>query len=519
MHTLRLERRRALALAGAVLVGSAASAAAQHPAAANASAGSNPPGSDHAAKPPAEGSSRKLPAPVTTQHVLNLPNRVLRFSATAGAISLTAGEKHAPLADIAFIAYELDGADRNHRPVTFVFNGGPGFASAWLQLGAVGPWRIPLGGRTTSPSETPEPAPNPDTWLDFTDLVFIDPAGTGYSQVLVSGEEARQRLWSVRGDIAYLADTIRQWIDRYERALSPKYILGESYGGFRAPRLTHELTTKYGTGVRGIALVSPALELPGHNETFDPFYYVAGLPSMTAAARALHGDVTRQQLADVEHYAATEFLVDVVRGERDPAAVERRSARVAAFTGLDPQLVRRHNGLIDNDVFLHALYRTHGRVGSVYDATISDGNPYPLQSLGNAPDPILDGLQAPVSSAMVAIYESRLRWRPETTYNLGNMAIAHQWQWEQSFGSQPQSLDALRNALALDPNFRVLIGQGLYDLVVPYFRTQLILDQIPASVGMDRVHFAVHPGGHMFYMNDASRAALRDNATALYRAA
>ena len=153
----------------------------------------------------------------------------------------------------------------------------------------------------------------------------------------------------------------------------------------------------------------------------------------------------------------------------------------------------------------------------MYDATISDADPYPLETLSNAPDPILDGLQAPVSSAMVAIYDNKLHWRPETTYRLGNLAVTRHWDWNQAFGSQPQSLDALRKSLALDGNLLVLIGQGMFDLVVPYFQTQLILDQIPQSVGMDRVRFTVHPGGHMFYMNDASRTALRDNAAAMYR--
>ncbi|HET8996067.1 MAG TPA: septum formation initiator [Acetobacteraceae bacterium] len=506
MNTPRLDRRRALALAGAAWVGSSTQAIAQHPA---ASPHESP------AKPPAAENRPKLPPPVTTQHVLTLPNRVLHFTATAGAIPLTSGEKHTPLADIAFVAYQRDGTDRDQRPVTFVFNGGPGFASAWLQLGAVGPWRIPLGTQSTSPSATPVPSPNSDTWLDFTDLVFIDPAGTGYSQALVSGEQARQHLWSVDGDITYLAEAIRRWIDRYNRMLSPKYILGESYGGFRAPRLAYELATKHGTGVRGLALVSPALEIISPNSTFEPFYYVTRLPSMAAAARGRHGAVTRAQLADVEAYAATDYLVDVVRGERDAAAIDRRSARVAAFTGLDPTLVRRHHGLIDNDVFLHALYRSQARVGSVYDATISDADPYPLETLSSAPDPILDGLQAPVSSAMVAVYENKLRWRPETTYRLGNLVIARQWDWGQKFGGRPESLHALREALALDGNLSVLIGQGMFDLVVPYFQTQLILDQIPESVGMNRVRFTVHNGGHMFYMDDPARAALREDAAAL----
>lgn len=506
METLRMDRRHAFALAGAAWVASTATALAQHPDAAA-----------HATSTKAKAEAAPaLPPPVTTRHVLTLPNRVLHFSATAGAIRLTNGPKHQPLADLAYVAYQLDGTNRERRPVTFGFNGGPGFASAWLQLGAVGPWSIPFTDPGTSPSATPQPRPNPDTWLDFTDLVFIDPAGTGYSQALVSGEEARHKLWSVDGDIAYLAAAIRRWIDRYDRMLSPKYILGESYGGFRAPRLCHELTSKHGTGVRGLAMISPALEIVSRNRTFDPFYFVTRLPSMTAAARSLHGPVTRSQLTEVEHYAATDFLVDVVRGNNDSAAIARRSARVAAFTGLDPALVRRYRGLIDNAVFLHALYPGHQRVGSPYDATINDANPYPLETLSNAPDPILDGLQAPVSSAMMALYENQLHWQPKTTYRLGDLDIAREWDWDQAWGSQPQALDALRKSLALDGNLQVLIGQGLFDLVVPYLQTQLLLDQIPNSVGMQRVRFTVHPGGHMFYTDNASRTALRDEAFALY---
>ena len=245
--------------------------------------------------------------------------------------------------------------------------------------------------------------PNAETWLDFTDLVFIDPAGTGYSRALASSPDARRRLWSVEGDIEYLAEAIRRWLDRFDRNVSPKYLLGESYGGFRVPRLARELAANQGTGVSGLVMISPALDLGGHSSAFEPFDYVTRLPSMTAAARAEQGTVTRAGLADVEHYATTEFLLDLTRGERDAAAIARRSARVAEFTGLDPALVRRYHGLIDNKVFLHELDRARGRVGSSYDATITSADPFPLETLSDYPDPVLDGLSAPVSSAMVAI--------------------------------------------------------------------------------------------------------------------
>ena len=184
--------------------------------------------------------TQRLPPASTTHHTLELPGRTLHFEATAGAILLT-DEKHVPRAELAFVAFQLEDAERARRPVTFAFNGGPGYASAWLNVGAVGPWRIAIGGDATAPSASPEPMPNAETWLDFTDLVFIDPAGTGYSRVLASNPEARRRLWSVDGDIEYLAEAIRRWLDRFDRNVSPRYLLGESYGGFRVPRLAREL--------------------------------------------------------------------------------------------------------------------------------------------------------------------------------------------------------------------------------------------------------------------------------------
>ena len=146
-----------------------------------------------------------LPADVTTHQALALPGRELKFTATAGSIRLRDG-KDAPLTDIAFVAYQKEGADIATRPVTFVLNGGPGMASAWLQMGAVGPWRVRLDPATDGPSATAVPIPNADTWLDFTDLVFIDPPGTGYSHILTTDAEARRHLWSVGGDIDVLAE-------------------------------------------------------------------------------------------------------------------------------------------------------------------------------------------------------------------------------------------------------------------------------------------------------------------------
>jgi len=192
---------------------------------------------------PATAPARRLPVDSTTTQVLNLVGRRLDFRATAGSIQLS-DDKGTPEADVGYIAYQVNGPDAHKRPVTFVFNGGPGAGSAWLQLGAVGPWRLPMNG--LSASSTPSLVDNEETWLDFTDLVFIDPPGSGYSRIVAPGDEVRRKLWSVNGDIDALSVVVRRWLADNDRLMSAKFILGESYGGFRGPRLAEELATKQG---------------------------------------------------------------------------------------------------------------------------------------------------------------------------------------------------------------------------------------------------------------------------------
>jgi carboxypeptidase C (cathepsin A) len=472
-------------------------------------------GSQQAARPPA-GEAPKPPPDQTTHHTLELPDRALKFIATAGTIRLS-NEAGVAQADVAFVAYQLEGADRAKRSVSFVFNGGPGMASGWLQAGAIGPWRVPMGGQAGVPSGSPVPLPNAETWLDFTDLVFIDPPGTGYSRVVAKDDEARKRFWSVNGDINAIAEAIRRWLDRDGRIVSPKYIVGESYGGFRGPRLARALQSEQGVGVSGLVLVSPVLDLhvmSGHN---DPFGWTDVLPSQVAAARALKGPVSRADLADVEQYAAGDYLVDVMRGMRDAAAVARMSDRVAALTGIDRAIVARGMGRLDDDIFLRELDRAHGRVGSLYDATVLREDPLPRRPLSDYPDPVLQGLMAPITSAMVAIYTDKLNWRPDEVYHLSNDNAFRQWDWGHGMG-RPESLSQLQAALSLDPRLHVLIAHGLFDLVTPYSTTVRLLNQSPSTGIAERVRLMTYPGGHMFYSEDASRAAFREAAKALYGA-
>jgi carboxypeptidase C (cathepsin A) len=456
---------------------------------------------------------RRLPDDVTTRHFLELPNRTLRFAATAGSIQLSDAQGSAQ-AEIAFVAYRLEGTAAPARAVTFVLNGGPGAASAWLQLGALGPWRIAMSGDAALPSAAPALIPNAETWLDFTDLVFIDPAGTGYSRFVDPKDEVRRQLWSVDGDIASLAVVMRRWLDENGRALSPKFLVGESYGGFRAPRLARTLQSEQGVGFRGLVLISPALDFSNRSRVLDPLSWAIRLPTMVAAAHGVRGDVDRAILEEAERYAVGDYLVDLLRGEQDAAAVARITSRIIALTGLDAAFVTRRHGRIGADEFLRELGGA-GRVGSAYDATTSGIDPFPSAPSGQHADPVLDALVAPLTSAMLDLY-SRLNWRPEAgqAYAVLNRMAAREWNWGRA-EARPEAVSSLRTALALDPHLQVIIAHGMFDLVTPYLGTKLMLNQIPPRSGGDRIHYVTYPGGHMFYANTGPRAALRAEAQAV----
>src|SRR6266436_5160482 len=322
---------------------------------------------------PAAAEAHRLPPDSTTKQTLALPGRTLNFTATAGSIRLF-DDKGEPQADIAYTSYQLDGADRATRPVTFLFNGGPGAASAYLQFGDAGPWRLPINAEAVTSSAPPDLMPNAETWLDFTDLVFIDPVGTGYSRFVATGEDVRKRFFSIDGDVNSIAVTIRRWLEKFDRLLSPKFVAGESYGGIRGPKIVRELQTEQGIGVKGLILISPVLDFREYSGS-SLLQYVASLPTMAAVAREKKGSVTRADMADVEHYARGDFLGDLIRGPADTEATTRLADRVAALTGIDQAVSRRLDGRFEVSEFRREFDRRNGKVTGRYDASVSGFDP------------------------------------------------------------------------------------------------------------------------------------------------
>ena len=459
-----------------------------------------------AATPSPAAEQHRLPPDSTTKQTLALPGRTLDFTATAGSIRLF-DDKGEPQADIAYTSYQLDSIDRASRPVTFLFNGGPGASSAWLQFGAAGPWRLSIGGDGAIASATPDVLPNAETWLDFTDLVFIDPVGTGYSRFVATGDDVRKRFFSIDGDVSSIAVTIRRWLEKHDRLLSPKYVAGESYGGIRGPKVVRNLQVDQGIGVKGLILISPVMD-------FREFWgstilqYVGSLPSYAAVARQMKGPVTRADLADVEAYARGDFLADLVKGEADTQATNRIADKVAALTGIDQAVSRRLAGRFDAIEFRREFDRKNGRITGRYDASVTGFDPYPDSSFFEFGDPSGEGIAAPLSSAAVDLITRKLNWRPDGSYQLSSGAVEKAWDFGRGI-NPPESISQLRQSLALDPKLKVLVAHGLFDLATPYFASKIQLDQLPAYASPDRVKLVVYPGGHMFYSRDASRQAFR----------
>jgi carboxypeptidase C (cathepsin A) len=313
---------------------------------------------------------------------------------------------------------------------------------------------------------------------------------------------------------------VTRWFKEKERLRSPKFFVGESYGGFRGPLLARKLQDDQGLGFSGLVLLSPVIDFSLISQPrWSAMAHVARLPSLAAAALEAKGPVTRELLADAERYAAGEYLVDLTRGLADPAAVARVSERVAGLTGLDPGLVRRLAGRVDISTFQREYGREEARVASAYDTGVSSFDPDPTAARSNFEDPGLSGMTAPLTSAIVDHLTRTLGWRVENArYELLNGAVNGAWRWPQGRG-QTESVGALRQAMALDENLRVLVVHGFTDLVTPYFASKLVLDQLPPLGPEPRATLAVYPGGHMFYSRDESRRRFREDGAALYREA
>src|SRR5580698_5949158 len=365
-----------------------------------------------------------FPADKTVRQSMTLDGRELKYDATVGSLPVL-DEKGKTIASVMFTAYTAPGANR---PVTFALNGGPGAASVYLNLGAIGPKRVQFGAEGDSPSDPATPVDNPGTWLNFTDLVFIDPVGTGFSYSQVAESEARKRFYNPKADVEYLSRIIFDWLVKNERLTARKYIVGESYGGFRGPRITHYLQTRLGVAMNGEILISPYLvPSASNNEDLSPLPWMLTLPSIAAANLERQGKLSDAAMADIVNYTRTEYGQDLLKGRSDTQAIERIVKRVTELSGLDPNFVRRSGGRLETQAYLREVYRSEGKLGSRYDSNVTAYDPFPFAPTQRNNDPILDAIIAPTTTAMADFITRTVGWKYSGRYNALSYEVNRLW--------------------------------------------------------------------------------------------
>lgn len=466
-------------------------------------------------------------APIVTTHTLVLGNETIDYKATTGQIALKddAGKSRAKMF---FVAYERTGGedtDRANRPITFVFNGGPGAAAIWLHMGCVGPKVVVSGQEGAPPAPPYKLNDNAYTWLDTTDLVLIDPVGTGYSRPEGDPQRARD-FYGVRGDIDGVSDFIRIYLTKYLRWMSPKFLCGESYGTTRAAGLSENLHDRYGIDLNGIFLLSTVLNFqtldfsPG-NDTAYPLY----VPSFTAIAHyhkklapELQNDRAKA-IADSQAWAMGEYTQALMKGNSlTDAERDRVAQQLSRFTGLPIEYVRRANLRISPNRFEKELLAGQNRVIGRMDGRFSGFNADPLNDTPEY-DPTLTGYVGPFSSTFNDYVRRELKYENENVYEFLSPRVGG-WDFGPAGNGYLNVATTLRRAMTKLPTMKIMICSGYYDLATPFAAADFTVNQMPLNKEL-RSNFVqkYYEGGHMFYLNPAAHEQLKKDADAFFKAA
>ena len=444
--------------------------------------------------------------PAVTHHQITVEGKVLKYTATAGRLPIKRGDGKIE-AEMFYVAYTLDGQDAAKRPLTFAFNGGPGSASIWLHMGALGPRKVVL-----QPDGFMPPAPyrmedNPYTLIDKSDLVMIDALGTGFSRA--ADAEMFKKFWGVKGDIEAFSEFIRLYITRNERWSSPLYLFGESYGTTRSAGIAGYLADR-GISFNGITLLSTVLNFETLEENFtNDQPYVFLIPSFTMIAGYHHKlapdlaqDMNRAR-NDAERWASTDYEQALDKGDSlTPQARQNVIDQLAKFTGLPKEVIDEANLRINVQKFTHYLLIDQKlRVGRL-DARYTGPDPNGLLDT-----PFYDPTGAATGPPFTSVFNSYLRtelgYKVDMPYNVRapRGGPNDTWDWGSAGQGFPDTASALRQAIVKNPYLKILVMEGYYDLATPYFAANYTVDHLNLPQRYrDNISFATYDAGHMVYL-------------------
>jgi carboxypeptidase C (cathepsin A) len=458
--------------------------------------------------------------PVVADHEIKLDSGPLKYKTTAGFIQLKDNTDKLR-AKVFYMAYERGGdeGERADRPVTFVFNGGPGAASVWLHLGTAGPMRVALPENGFPPAPPYRLEENPYTWLDFTDLVFIDPVGTGYSR---AEPDHVKEFYNVDGDISSVAEVIRLYLTKYNRWASPKFVAGESYGTTRAAALSGHLHERYGIDLNGVILISTVLnfqtlEFRAGNDTPYPLW----LPSYTAIAwyhKKLAPELQKDlvsTVAEAKKWAINEYMPALLKGSSlTDAERTHEEQQLARYTGLPLEYVKKSKLKVSPGRFEKALLASDEKIIGRMDGRMTGHDADPLNDTPEF-DPALSGMVGVFNSNFNDYVRRDLKFENDLMYEFLSPNVGP-WDFGRD-GGYLNVATTLRTAISEVPSMKVLICSGYFDLATPFGATDYTVNQMPLGDLRGNIVHKYYEGGHMLYLNHPALVKLHGDLSEFYK--
>ncbi|MFN0011040.1 MAG: S10 family peptidase [Phycisphaerales bacterium] len=475
--------------------------------------------------------AKEPPRPSVTEHEVTIGGQSVRYVAAAGTLPLL-DDKQKAKASVFYVSYsKLSGGEGSAavaagtpaaRPITFAFNGGPGSSSVWLHMGALGPRRVKMAdAQGLAPMPPGEVIANEHSWLDFTDLVFIDPVSTGYSRA-AEGEDAKQ-FHGLEEDVKWMGEFIRLYLVRHQRWASPKYLAGESYGTTRAAGLAGELQGRHGILLNGIVLISPILHfLTASFDVGNDLPFILYLPTYAATAK-FHGKVPDAIAPDIKtvvaratEFAGGEYAAALLKGDGlEPAARAAIVKRLSELTGLSADFIERSNLRVPIGAFTKELLRdqrrTVGRLDSRYKGIDRDAAGERTEY-----DPSYATIQGPYTAALNGYVRGELNFESDINYEIltGNV---RPWNYAPNTNRYANVAETLRSAMSQNRNLRVLSCSGYFDLATPVYA----MDYTITHMGLDpevrqNISQTFYESGHMMYVREEDLAKLRTDVAQFY---
>jgi carboxypeptidase C (cathepsin A) len=468
---------------------------------------------------------QKEEPPVVTKHSIHLGSRTLSYTVTTGFMPLKDAKTGETEAKVFYMAYTLDGVkDPATRPLMFSFNGGPGSASVWLHMGAIGPKRVKMLDDGMMPPPPYEMEDNQQTWLDQTDLVFIDPVGTGYSRA--TKPENASKFFGVRGDIQSVGEFIRLYLGRAERWSSPLFLVGESYGTTRASGLS-DFLFDHGIGLNGIVLISTVmnfqtLEFADTNDL--PLVLI--LPSYATTAwyhKRLPADMLAKPVAQIaqeaRQFASNEYMPAMMRIDSlSPQERSELADKFSRFTGLSKEYIERNNFRIELDKFSKELMRDQRRTSGRLDSRFLGIDRSASGDEADV-DPSMNAIRPPYTAVFNDYIRRELGYKSDTEYYILGGGITSPWDWNTRNGYADTSMP-LKAAMAENPYMKIFIACGYYDMATPFYAAEYTVSAMNLDPSLRKnISFSYYEAGHMMYIEKNSLKKLKDDTAAFIQSA